>query len=76
MYTHVSLGVNNDDIVLSTTQCSDLPILCEEAIISEKLDGGNCSIYQGKVWYILTPVNNEKPHSHIFSLVNHLYEAT
>ena len=42
-------GVQEDDIVLTSSQCSDCPFLLREAVVTEKLDGGNCSIFQGKV---------------------------
>ena len=42
-------GVHDDDNVLSAGGCVSLPFMKEESIITEKLDGGNCSIYQGKV---------------------------
>ena len=42
-------GVQDDDIVLSAGSCSELPFLKKEAVITEKLDGGNCSIFCGKV---------------------------
>ena len=44
-----SLGVSSDDVVLSSTQVAVLPFLSRAAVVTEKLDGGNCSIYNGKV---------------------------
>lgn len=48
-------GVQDDDILLSASGCSGLPFLREEAVVTEKLDGGNCSIHRGKVsaWWAL-----------------------
>ncbi len=44
-----SPGVSADDVVLPYTNSADLPILSQETVLTEKLDGGNCSIYKGKV---------------------------
>ena len=43
------IGVHEDDITLTPSQCAELPILAQETVLTEKLDGGNCCIYQGKV---------------------------
>ena len=43
-----SPGVSGDDIVLPST--SKQPFLSQESILTEKLDGGNCSIFRGKVY--------------------------
>ena len=42
-------GVHDDDIVLSYGSSSTLSFLNDNSVITEKLDGGNCSIYRGKV---------------------------
>lgn len=44
-----SPGVSADDIVLSSARDANIPLLSQETILTEKLDGGNCSIYHGKV---------------------------
>ena len=44
-----SPGVSADDIVLVSSKDTALPILSQETVLTEKLDGGNCSIYNGKV---------------------------
>ncbi len=44
-----SPGVSADDIVLVSSKDTALPILSQETVVTEKLDGGNCSIYNGKV---------------------------
>ncbi len=49
MCSCVLAGIQDDDIVLSTAVCSGLPFLLSEAVVTEKLDGGNCCIYRGKV---------------------------
>lgn len=43
-----SPGVAEDDIILPCDG-SKLPILSEDVVVTEKLDGGNCSIHCGKV---------------------------
>ena len=48
-YSPNAAGVQDDDIVLSAGSCRELPFLKEEIVITEKLDGGNCSISCGKV---------------------------
>lgn len=40
-------GVRGDDITLLLSQCTGLLILGQEDVVTEKLDEGNCSIYQG-----------------------------
>lgn len=48
LWLSLCLGVSEDDTVLSCVECK-LPILLEETVLTEKLDGGNCSIHCGKV---------------------------
>ena len=36
-------------MVLAEAQLSSLPLLSEETVLTEKLDGANCSIYHGTV---------------------------
>ncbi|KAI6654626.1 hypothetical protein LOD99_1021 [Oopsacas minuta] len=43
-----SPGVNADDIMLPSS--TKHTFLSQEAILTEKLDGGNCSIFRGKVF--------------------------
>lgn len=41
--------MQSDDIVLTMEHSSKIRFLQQEAVVTEKLDGGNCSLYQGKV---------------------------
>lgn len=43
----LKLGIQSDDIILSSED--SLPVLQEEVIVTEKLDGGNCCIHDGIV---------------------------
>ena len=47
--TCTDAGVQGDDIVIPEVELSSLPLLNEETVITEKLDGANCSIYHGNV---------------------------
>lgn len=46
-------GVQSDDIVLNIDHACNLQYLSNEAVLTEKLDGGNCSIVRGKVCHII-----------------------
>ena len=46
---HFSPGVSDDDVILPSST-SKLPCFTQEAVLTEKLDGGNCSIFRGKVF--------------------------
>uniref|UniRef100_A0A1X7V124 RNA ligase domain-containing protein n=1 Tax=Amphimedon queenslandica TaxID=400682 RepID=A0A1X7V124_AMPQE len=52
------LGVQEDDVILPVGILP--PFLKGQVIVTEKLDGGNCSIYQGKVYS--RTVNTEATH--------------
>ena len=41
-----SPGINSDDITLDSKHCNQF--LNKEIVITEKLDGGNCQLYQNK----------------------------
>ena len=43
-----SPGISEDDVILPST--STLPCFNQEAVLTEKLDGGNCSIFRRKVY--------------------------
>ena len=47
-------GVQEDDVVLSKVELGALPLFNEETVLTEKLDGANCSIYRGTVMYKLS----------------------
>ncbi len=49
IYCDFHLGVQTDDIVLKSEHAHSLKFLAHKAVLTEKLDGGNCSIYRGKV---------------------------
>jgi hypothetical protein len=44
-----SPGVFSDDITLDSKHCTQF--LNKEVVITEKLDGGNCQLHQGKGFY-------------------------
>lgn len=43
------VGVQSDDIVLDAEHSNHIHFFRQEAVVTEKLDGGNCSIHRGKV---------------------------
>ena len=45
----VYAGIQGDDIVIPEVELSSLPLFSEETVLTEKLDGANCSIYHGNV---------------------------
>ena len=48
-HTH-GAGVQSDDIVIGEAELGSLhPLLSQETVLTEKLDGANCSIYRGTV---------------------------
>ncbi|KAL0478215.1 hypothetical protein AKO1_008483 [Acrasis kona] len=58
-----------DDNVVNLLQCSDL-FVGKEVIITEKLDGGNCQLYQGRVY--ARTCKNEATHQS-FSGIKSIY---
>ena len=53
-----SQGIQSDDIILSYED--SLPVLQEEVIVTEKVDGGNCCVHDGMVYARST--NSEATH--------------
>jgi hypothetical protein len=45
--------VQSDDVVIGEAELGSLPLLSEETVLTEKLDGANCSIYRGTVTHML-----------------------
>ena len=55
--------------MLSTSGSVSLPLLKEEAVLTEKLDGGNCSIYRTKVgWALATYTKGHARYCHNYQL--------
>lgn len=45
-----SPGVQSDDIVLNSRALDQMCFFTQDVVITEKMDGGNCSLYRGKVF--------------------------
>ena len=45
--------MQSDDVVIGEAELGSLPLLSEETVLTEKLDGANCSIYRGTVTNML-----------------------
>ena len=52
-FYYPKIGVQSDDIVLNSRALDQMCFFTQDVVITEKMDGGNCSLYRGKVSLLL-----------------------